>query len=186
MKTIAAILLLGIFLFNCVGYRVLNCYLQGEAGRQLEAKLDHHQYDRSQLISIKVPVTHLAYYNNSGAFERTEGQIEINGIPYKYVERRIYNDSLELLCIPNHTALKLRSSRDEYFKVVSDLQGGQQPKPSAPSHSFKSLMGEPFTLTEVFHLDTPFITLTKRSSYYFESLSSISPAVDERPPACLA
>ncbi len=92
----------------------------------MEVQLDNNNYDESQLISIKVPITYLPYYNNSKTFERVDGQIEIHGTPYKYVKRRIYNDSLELLCIPNATAMKLQTTKNEFFKFVNDLQLGKK------------------------------------------------------------
>src|SRR5580698_3798791 len=101
---------MGILLFNWFGYRVLNDLMQDRSNLQLQSQLDLRHYDESQLITIKLPAAHLSYFNNSAVFERVDGQIEINGIPYQYVKRRIYNDSLELLCIPNQMALKLRIS----------------------------------------------------------------------------
>ena len=59
--------------------------------------MENNNYKESQLISPKVPVSYIPYYNNSKSFERIDGQIEIQGGLYKYVKRRIYNDSLELL-----------------------------------------------------------------------------------------
>src|ERR1700733_8110979 len=106
---------MGILLFNWLGYRVLNDFMQDRANLQLQSQLDLRHYDESQLVSFKMPATSLAYYNNSAIFERVDGQIEINGIPYQYVKRRIYNDSIEFLCIPNQTALKLRVSGEDYF-----------------------------------------------------------------------
>ncbi len=183
MKALAAILLLGILLFNWVGYRLLNGILQDKADQRLITRLDHRQYDRSQLISIKVPVIHLSYYNSSAEFQRVDGQVEIRGIPYRYVERRIYNDSLELLCIPDQKALKLRMSRDEYFKLVNAIQQPQQGQEQIPSKSF---IGDPYMLSDSFQWDDPSFTVIERSSYFFESLPSIPPSIDERPPTQLA
>ena len=85
MRKIAAIFLLGLLLFNWFGYRVLIGYWQERAKIKLEARLDVNDYDESQLISVKVPVTHLAYYNSSASFERVNGSVEILGVQYKYV-----------------------------------------------------------------------------------------------------
>ena len=95
--------------------------MEDKANTKLEAQLDNNNYDESQLISIKVPAKHLAYYNNSKQFERVDGEIEINGIQYKYVKKRLYNDEFEYLCIPNNDVNKLRTARDDFFKLVNDL-----------------------------------------------------------------
>jgi hypothetical protein len=122
MKRIAAILLMGILFFSWYGYKLLSFYLEDKADRQLEARLDEDRYDESELISIKVPSTHLSYYNSSTQFERVDGQIEVGGVQYKYVKRRLFNDSLELLCIPNHTAMNLQTARNQFFQLVNDIQ----------------------------------------------------------------
>ncbi|HVU57433.1 MAG TPA: hypothetical protein VHD83_20360 [Puia sp.] len=122
MKKVAAILLMGILLFSWYGYKLVSFYLEDKANRQLEARLDEDRYDESELISIKVPSSHLAYFNSSTQFERVDGQIEVGGVQYKYVKRRLFNDSLELLCIPNHTAMRLQTARNQFFQLVNDIQ----------------------------------------------------------------
>ena len=113
---------MGILFFNWYGYQLLSAYLQDRADGQLEAILDTNGYNESQLISLKVPVNSLSYYNSSTRFERVDGQIEVGGIQYKYVKRRLYGDSLELLCVPNHTAMTLQTARNDFFRQVNDLQ----------------------------------------------------------------
>lgn len=187
MKTIAAILLLGILLFNWVGYRLVNEFMQDKANLQLEVQLDRRQYDESQLISIKVPLKHLSYYNSSTSFERVDGQIDIDGIPYQFVKRRIYHDSLEVLCIPNQTVLKLRISKDDYFKTVNDIQRSQQGQQQG-SHpgSSKNFMTDPYTVTGSLQIGDRSFTVINRYYYFSEGIPSAPRSPQERPPADLA
>ena len=138
LKKIASIFLLGILLFNWFGYRLLIGYWQEKTTRELEARLDGDSYDESQLISIKVPVTHLAYYNSSPVFERVSGGVEIGGVQYRYVKRRLYNDSLEFLCIPDAEAGRLRSARNEIVRLAAD----QSNLPDGDSHGKPSPTGK--------------------------------------------
>ena len=133
LKQLAAILLIGILFFNWYGYQLLTAYWQHSADTKLEARLDKHDYNEDQLVSIKVPLTTLAYYNSSTIFERVNGEVEINGIHYNYVKRRIYGDSLELLCIPNTTAMNLQKAKNDFFRQVNDLQQQNQGKKSNTS-----------------------------------------------------
>jgi hypothetical protein len=135
MKRIAAILLMGILFFNWYGYKLLSFYLEDRADRQLEAYLDEDRYDDSQLISIKVPSSHLSYYNSTAQFERVDGQIEVGGVQYKYVKRRLFNDSLELLCIPNHAAMNLQTARNQFFQLVNDIQQHNTQSKKSDSHT---------------------------------------------------
>lgn len=126
MRSVGAALLLLMILFNWFGYRLAIGMMESENNSQLEAQLDENRYDESQLISFKVPVRYLPYYNNSTEFQRVDGQIEIGGVVYKYVKRRIYNDSLEMLCIPNPTAMQLRTAENEFFRFSNDLAHGKK------------------------------------------------------------
>ena len=122
LKRIAAILLLGILLFNLFGYRLFMIFMENTENSKLETRLDENNYDESELISVKVPAIHLSSYTNSRLFERVDGQVEVNGISYKYVKRRLLNDTLEMLCIPNHAIMQLQAVNDNFFKLVNDLQ----------------------------------------------------------------
>src|SRR6187402_3559047 len=111
MKRLAAILLFGIFAFNLFGYQLIASLLENRENNKIELALDENDYSDDQLISIKQP-TNLPYYQNSKDFQRVDGEVEINGIEYKYVKSRIYNDSLELLCIPNTGKMKITAAKN--------------------------------------------------------------------------
>ncbi len=182
MKKTAAILLLAILLFNWCGYRLLTAYMESKADARFIAQLDNNNYDESDLISIKVPAAHLSYYTNSKEFERVDGQVEIAGIKYNYVKRRFVNDSLELLCIPNHTATQLQSARDEFFKLVNDLQHTGQSKKSDSHPSPKSPSIDYYTVNDSFQMSALCFTLVNRSSGYSASLASSHASTAEQPP----
>lgn len=160
--------------------------MDDNASGRLETRIDHRQYDESQLLSIKIPITHLSYYNNSVSFERVDGQIELNGIPYQYVQRRIYNDSLELLCIPNQVALQLRMSRDEYFKLVNDIQRSTGSRPGSRSGVTKTFIADPYTVTHLFELGERAFTLVVRPPSTFVNIHPVFLSTDERPPETLS
>lgn len=120
MKRIAAILLLGIILFNLGGYRFVTNYFESQAEQNLQTQLDQDQYDDADLVLIKVPAT-LPYGSSSEKFERVDGNIEIEGIHYTYVKRRFYMDTLELMCIPNTARTSIRNARNDFFRLANDL-----------------------------------------------------------------
>ena len=171
---------MGILLFNLAGYRLLSGFLQDRADMQLQSRVDRRQYDLSQLISVRVQVTHLSYYNNSPEFERVDGRVEIDGVPCEYVERRIFNDSVEFLCLPNQAALKIRVSGDDYFKLVNDKVPDSKPGVQ------KNFASDPYTVTEAFRFSAisfAVVILTGPRSFF---LPSIVLSVDDRPPVSLA
>ena len=158
--------------------------MQDRSNLQLQSQLDLRHYDETQLVSIKLPATQLSYYNNSAVFERVDGQIEINGIPYQYVKRRIYNDSIELLCIPNRMALNLRLSGEDYFRLINDIQRSQQGQ-GHPGGATKFFAVDPYTATHPFRIgDLSFILIGGADDHFSTNLLSPPGIAAERPPAC--
>jgi len=142
MKQLAAILLLGIFSFNIFGYKLVALFLESKLDEKMELALDENNYADQELISIKQPIN-LPYYQNSKTFERVDGEIEIAGVYYKYVKCRIYNDSLELLCIPNAGKMKILEAKVDFSKMASDFQQNNNKKKSnSDSKSFQKTISE--------------------------------------------
>lgn len=117
--------------------------MQQQVSDQLEVKLDKNLYNESQLIELKVPI-HLPYQTNWSAYQRCDGEIEIDGMLYKYVKRKVSNDTLYVMCIPNAQKMKLETAKNDYFKLSNDLTQNNNSKKSDNSKtiSFKSLQGE--------------------------------------------
>ncbi len=188
MKRAAAILLLGILSFNYFGYRILTAYLEGQANADLESRLDDNNYDASQLISVKVPASRLAYYSSSHQFERVDGQMEIGGIEYKYVKLRVYNDSLELMCIANPTIMNLRTAKDDFFKLVNDLQQrpGQDKKSDSHPDFSKSFSTDYYTVNDLITI-RPISLLSSSNAhhFYFQIPSCYAPVAEQPPDFCV-
>lgn len=114
----SAILFLLILVFNLYGYRVVLAYVERSGDVALEQKLDKNDYNNEELISVKT-VLHLPYYSSSPEFERTYGSVTIDGVLYEYVKKRVYNDTLELLCLPNKTKTKLHDIKNDITKSTA-------------------------------------------------------------------
>jgi hypothetical protein len=159
---------------------MLNAWLEDRATEKLQVQLDDNQYNERELLSIKVPATHLSYYNNSEKFEPVRGQIEVGGMQYSFVKRRLYNDSIELLCIPNAEAMHFKRANYDYFKLVYDLQkpGGKK----TGSHSFKRFTSVYYTINDLYQLENIYSNLESLKSAYTIKLPANSGFIDERPP----
>jgi hypothetical protein len=127
--------------FNWVGYRLVTGFMETKADNLLEAKIDHSEYDESALIEIRVPLNAPYLAENSTGFERYDGELELDGIHYKYVKRKVVNGELVLLCLPNKSKTELQNSREEFFKLVNDLNHTQN-KSKSNTSSFKSVTTE--------------------------------------------
>jgi hypothetical protein len=184
LKKIYSILFLFMLLFNWVGFRLLNYILEDRANKQLETALDNNDYDKSDLVSIKIPVSYLPYYNNSSSFERVDGRVEIQGIEYRYVKRRIFNDSLELLCIPNHAVMKMRAVKDEFLRFLNDLHSSTGTGKSTNNHhgSTKIFAIEYYAAINPFGVNDLHSIISPVISHYFITSTSSHYLIVEQPP----
>jgi hypothetical protein len=184
LKKTASILLLGILMFNLFGYRLLVVYMQHEADQELETRLDSESFDESTLFSIKVPVTQLSYYNVSTQFERVDGSIEIHGVTYTYVKRRLFNDSLEMLCIPNQTANSLRAFKNEFFSSVNGFQQATSGKrQGAYPLPYKFPPFDPCTDPSPDGGHEPPFRQLATYFHYSTRMTSVNLGTDEKPPS---
>lgn len=148
MKKLTATLLIGMLFFNWYGYRLLTAWWQGRADRRLEARIDNDDYDESNILWIRIPLTKLSYYNGSTEFERIDGEIIYGEVAYRYVKRRIFMDSVELMCIRNTDATSLGKTSNEFYKLVNNLThfpGSRHPG-SVDAQKVYSFEGTDYTL----------------------------------------
>jgi hypothetical protein len=133
-------------------------FMQQKANQQLEAVLDNNSYDESQLIELKIPV-HNAYQNSWASYERYNGEVELNGITYKYVKRKLSNDTLYLICIRNSAKMRLETAKNDFFRISNNLVQNNNSKKADSKTVTKNLQS-------VFYESTFFIEINSPSSYH--------------------
>ncbi len=183
MRKLTAIVFFIVFLFNLSGYRLLLNYWESRENDRLEARLDKNDYDEKDLVEVKIPIR-LPYFYNWKEFERCDGEVELNGVQYKYVKRKVYNDSLVLMCIPNQAKMKMHSARDEMFSLINDIQSNTSNKHSDNSNPFAGFKN---TLSDYDgnYQDWEFASLSTSFSYGFDTTPPILTAnvrYPEQPP----
>lgn len=122
-------------------------WFQSRTTARWESRLDHDQFSTSQLVVFKVPATALPYSNSSPSFQRTDGDLQIGDIHYRYVRKRLYNDSIEFLCIPDGETGRLQKTRNDLLRLLT----GQPADHGKPSPSGKTSL----TLLKAFWHRTP-------------------------------
>ena len=149
-----AILLLMIHIFTVGGYRFVFDKLEKDASVQLIDKLDKDEYADNELIEMKVPLP-MPYQTNWSSFERYNGEIEINGILYNYVKRKVWNDTLILMCIPNHDKMQLNSAKEQFFSLVNDLDQKGKETPATPKANVIKTITTDYQAIEAIHTPVP-------------------------------
>lgn len=99
----------------------------------LQASIESEGYDENKLLEIRVPLNVPYLANTISEFERIYGEIEIRGIHYKYVKRKVEEGVLVLLCLPNEKKTKIKNSRIEFFKIVNDIHTANEGKTKSQS-----------------------------------------------------
>ena len=150
--------------------------LEEKASISLQHQLDLDHYDPTNLVEVKLAVN-LPYLSNWTDFEKYQGETEINGVHYKYVKRRLVNDTLILLCVRNETKNQLRSAQSDYFKQLNDIQGSKK----AADHQSKAPVSD-YMLKEMLTLSECDFIITSHHSPYDQQLSNAVKLVTEQPP----
>ena len=167
-----------------MGYRLLSDYFQTKSDSQLEAKLDRNEYDESQLIEIRVALN-LPYYIGQG-YQRYDGEIELAGIHYKYVKRKVENGELVLLCLPNQEKQEIQKARDGFFEMVNDLAQNTSGKKSDSGNSFvfKIFLPDCKQENNDWSLTFPLENNSFNSIYNIAIPNSRHALIPEQPPEC--
>ena len=136
MKRFAAIFFLGLLLFNIAGYRLLFNWAEHRATTALIAAVDGEQYDASELITITVPLS-LPYQMDWTDWEQVRGEIELDGVTYQYVQRKVVDGQIHLQCLPNKQQSKIESARDRFFELANSFQADGTGKKGAAGSTIK-------------------------------------------------
>ena len=179
MKKLIAILLLAIYLFNLCGYSVVFSYFIHQSEKKLTQQLDENKYNETELVEIAIPLD-LPYIQNSSGFERVDGAIENKGIHYNYVKRRVFNDTLYLLCLPNQQKTQLAKAKSTYASEANDFAGSKKEKESTAK---KAGPGAEYNNNIAgYSFDRPVAIFSKPSAGCSCSLLSTSVESPEHPP----
>jgi hypothetical protein len=181
LKKLTAISFIALLVFNWYGYQLLINYFAAKATTHLQVKLDNDQYDESTLIQIRVPLN-MPYIADWNDFEKYEGETQINGIHYKYVKRKIEKGELVLLCIPNQQKTSLQAAKQNFFKLVNDLQ---QPgaKKESKDHSVKLSFSD-YIANGTAHTNEPEVIISSPHDHYSSSVNSVYLSAPAQPPEC--
>lgn len=182
VRKLISIFLLLLLAFNLFGYRLWFDYIQKQSDLVMEDNIENQNYDESSLITIAIPLS-LPYQVNWPEFERTMGEINLEGTIYTYVKQRVWEGKLILKCLPNHEKMNLETARQDFFKLANDLQqndGNQKNKSNHNVH--KNGMNEYYfydhSFAFIFEHEETVISSSRQPGYFPSPLKSL----DGQPP----
>ena len=110
--------------FNLAGYRWLFSAIEKNATANLEQKISAGKYSDEQLVEIRIPLN-MPYYSDMD-YEEVYGETDWNGEHYQYVKRKVSNNTLYLLCLPNKEKTSIVKVKNEFTKAVNDIPGNNE------------------------------------------------------------
>ena len=119
MKKVVSILLVALLLFNALGYYGLFVGLQYQNKKQLIQRFDGADYDESDEVTIKVPIT-VPYATESEDFQRVDGEFQHEGEFYHMVKQRLSHDTLYIVCVKDRTTKRIHQALSDYVKTFTD------------------------------------------------------------------
>jgi hypothetical protein len=121
LKCLSVVLLICILSFNWYGYDLLVKILETHYDDQLEIAINNNHYDSTQIIELdsKVVLPYVADMNN---FERVDGEVVIDGVHYKFIERKYENGRIIYRCIPNTEKIRLYNARSTFYQLMNEIQ----------------------------------------------------------------
>ncbi len=183
MKTAAAIFFLLILAFNTVGYRILFNYLEQRATARIEKKVDAGHYDERELVEVKIPLQ-APYYSSWSDYEAHYGETEFDGKHYRYVKRKIVDNILYLLCIPDFEKSAIQNAGTEYF-VINNTSQDQSGSDHLPV-SMKLLMSEYIAQHSAILSAPELLVNTIRTALNSFMHSQTKPSLPGQPPEAIA
>lgn len=178
MKKIFSILLLAVHLFNIGAYSLLFNALIQQSDKELTQKLDSDLYSKADLIELKISLN-LPYQTNRSEYERFDGNINFNGMHCNYVMRKVKNDTLYILCIPNHKKTQLYDAQSDYQKLVNDTPSNKIP---TDHNQKKSGIVDDYYLPDQYCLNVNMTLVTTQNNLSPSSLQDCFVATNDQPP----
>jgi hypothetical protein len=129
LKQVTAIFFACLVLLNALGFLGILIGMQYHSGRALESRLDNNEYDPSETVTLKFPMT-VPYQADQQSYERVDGKVEFKGEFFRLVKQKLAKDTLYIVCIKDQDSKRIAAALSDYVKTYTD-------KPADARHSLK-------------------------------------------------
>lgn len=93
-----------------------------KADVNLETLINKNAYQEKDLFTLKIPIN-LPYQTSQSSFEKVDGEIIVNNQTYRFVQRKVNNDTLYLQCIRHTEKNILQQKANDFFGKINDVSG---------------------------------------------------------------
>ncbi|MBC7650676.1 MAG: hypothetical protein H7101_02885 [Deinococcales bacterium] len=103
-----------------------------KADTNLQIALDNKTYNQDDLFLVKIPIN-LPYQNNWTSFERVDGEVNFEGETYRFVQRKVENDTMYLQCIRHAEKTNIQQKANDFFGKPTDIASNNASKKTSPN-----------------------------------------------------
>jgi hypothetical protein len=107
-----------------MGYYGVFLGLQYQNDVAMTRQLDSDQYDESQAVTFRIPLS-VAYVGDDQDFKRVTGKFEHNGEFFRLVKQKYANDTLTIVCVRDAKDKRIQQELSKYVKTFSDTPAEQ-------------------------------------------------------------
>jgi len=141
-------------------------------------QLDKNNYSDKELVEVKVPLNS-PYITNTKGYERYDGSLDMNGVHYNYVKRKVYDDTLYLMCIFNKQKMQLCDAKNNFQRLATDAPCN---KKDNESNVKKFNITDEYNSTSENELTYNPTLLKQNKSFFTAALSTRPTQTNDQPP----
>jgi hypothetical protein len=155
LRKLFSIAFVAILLLNVMGYYGVFLGMQYQNDRAMLKVLDADQYDDSQTLTLKIPVS-IPYLADNEDFERVDGKFEHQGSHYRLIKQKYSNDTLTIICVRDQKIERMNQALSTYVKTFRENSADQTQRSKISVSFIKDFIPETFcllTLTSGWEID---------------------------------
>jgi hypothetical protein len=132
--------------FNTIGYRFVLNYFTQQSSMELNDNIEANNYSSDDLVEIKIPLNNP--YISDQEYEEAYGETKVKGKYYQYVKKKISENTLYLMCLPNEKKEVLNNTKNNLADNNNTATNKKESKNPIPNYT-KILQAE-FLTTQQF------------------------------------
>jgi hypothetical protein len=115
---------------------------------QMIQKLDLDNFDRSEMVVVKIPIS-IPYATESEAFERVDGLFEHKGEFYRKVKQRLLQDTLHIICVKDKDRSHINNAWEKYVMTFTDNHADSQSSSKVLYNFIKDYLSRSFSILQI-------------------------------------
>lgn len=139
--------------------------------------LDADQYEESQTIRFRIPIS-LPYVNDNSGFQRVDGKFEHEGEYYRLVKQKYAKDTLTVVCVKDFENKRINQALSNYVKTFTDKATDQNHNSKATVSFIKDYLPQTLSLKS---LSPGWEVNVIKDGYYNNLIASFSASIIHPP-----